>query len=64
VALYALVTDESDLAVDVFLTADAAEEALAEILHDEPAFAPLLSVIAIAPPWQGCDRIILTASAQ
>lgn len=49
--LYALVAADSDFAIDVFPSRQAAETALAEVLFDEPAFEPLLDIVAIPPPW-------------
>lgn len=49
--LYALVAHDSDFAVDVFTSRQAAEDALREVLGDEPAFAPLLDIVALPPPW-------------
>jgi len=51
VYLYALVAADSDFAVDVFTSRALAEEALVDVLADEPAFAPLLDIVAIPPPW-------------
>jgi hypothetical protein len=44
VLLYALVANDSDFAVDVFPTRELAEQALAEVLADEPAFTKLLTI--------------------
>lgn len=51
VYLFALVAADSDFAVDLFTSRAAAEQALAEVLADEPAFESLLEIIPIAPPW-------------
>lgn len=56
VYLYALVAADSDFAVDVFTSRAAAEQALSEVLADEPAFEPLLEIISIPPPWHERDR--------
>jgi hypothetical protein len=48
--LYGLIASDSAFAVDVFLTAGAAAEALAEVLHDEPAFIDLLSIAVLPLP--------------
>jgi hypothetical protein len=56
VELYALVATDSDFAVDVFVTQANAQQALAEVLADEPAFAPLLEIVALPPPWLEGDR--------
>jgi hypothetical protein len=47
--LYALAASDSDYAIDVFATLKLAEQALAEVLFDEPGFASLLSIIGIPP---------------
>ena len=49
--LYALVASDSSFAVDVFVSRELAEKALADVLCDEPAFAPLLAIEPIFPPW-------------
>lgn len=55
--LYALVAADSSFAVDVFVTRELAERALADVLADEPAFESLLSVEEISPPWlHGLDE--------
>jgi hypothetical protein len=46
--LYALVASDSDFAVDVFPTHELAEQALAEVLADEPAFTKLLTIAPLA----------------
>jgi hypothetical protein len=46
--LYVLVAADSDFAVDVFPTRELAEQALAEVLADEPAFVELLRITAVA----------------
>ena len=51
VTLYALIADDSPFAVDLFVTRDLDESALRDVLTDEPAFAPLLSIAAIPTPW-------------
>jgi hypothetical protein len=51
ITLYALVASDSNFAVDVFVTHELAEQALREVLFDEPGFAPLLSIEPITPPW-------------
>jgi hypothetical protein len=56
VELYALVATDSDFAVDVFVTQAGAQRALAEVLADEPAFAPLLEIVTLLPPWLEGDR--------
>jgi hypothetical protein len=64
VYLYALVTADSDFAVDLFISKASAEAALAEVLHDEPAFAPFLSVATLPPPWKGAAAFELHAHPQ
>jgi hypothetical protein len=64
VYLYALVAADSDFAVDVFVTDADAQQALAEVLFDEPAFAPLLSVVALPPPWADCAEVALDLNPQ
>lgn len=54
--LYALVATDSNFAVDVFTSSAAANQALSEVLADEPAFQSLLEVILIPPPWHERDR--------
>lgn len=51
VYLYALVAADSSFAVDVFTSRERAQQALAEVLVDEPGFASLLEIIPIPPPW-------------
>jgi hypothetical protein len=51
VYLYALVARESAFAVDVFISREAAEEALVEVLLDEPGLALLLDIADLPPPW-------------
>jgi hypothetical protein len=48
--LYALVASDCSFAVDVFVTRALAERSLADVLRDEPTFAPLLSIEEIRPP--------------
>ena len=55
--LGALVATDSDFAVDVFVTEASAQRALAEVLADEPAFAPLLEIVALLPPWLESDNV-------
>lgn len=62
--LYALVAADCTAAVDVFVTDADARRALADVLRDEPALAPLLSVIPLPPPWAGRDAIALEAHPQ
>jgi hypothetical protein len=64
VYLYALVAADSNFAVDVFVTDSDAQQALADVLFDEPAFAPLLSVVALPPPWAGCAEAALDLPPQ
>lgn len=47
--LYALVASDCRFAVDVFVTRALAEEAMAEVLADEPGYAPLLSIRELEP---------------
>jgi hypothetical protein len=47
VQLYALVARDSEFAIDLFPTRESAEEALAEVLGDEPGFADLLAIEAV-----------------
>lgn len=54
--LYALVAADSNFAIDVFTSRASAEAALREVLHDEPAFEPLLAIVAIPPPWLDGDH--------
>jgi hypothetical protein len=51
VILYALVASDSSFAVDIFVTRELAEQALRDVLFDEPDFAPLLSIEQITPLW-------------
>jgi hypothetical protein len=60
VHLYALVAADSEFAVDVFTTRRDAEAALADVLFDEPAFAPLLDIVAVPPPWLDGERAFAT----
>jgi len=45
--LYALVASDCSFAVDVFMSREAAEAALADCLADEPQWLALLAVIAL-----------------
>lgn len=45
--LYALVASDCDFAVDVFPTRELAEQALRDVLADEPPFVDLLAVTAL-----------------
>jgi hypothetical protein len=45
--LYALVATDSQFAVDVFPSRELAEEALADVLADEPGFVELLTITAV-----------------
>jgi len=56
VHLYALVAADCSFAVDLFASRAAAEEALRDVLGDEPAFEPLLEIVPITPPWHERDR--------
>jgi hypothetical protein len=56
--LYGLIAKDSDLAIDVFLTAGTAADALAEVLHDEPGFIDLLSIVPL--PWP--DEAVVCAN--
>lgn len=47
VRLYALVASDSAFAVDVFVSRASADEALADVLADEPAFADLLEIVVV-----------------
>jgi hypothetical protein len=59
VFLYALVAADSDFAVDVFISQESAEDALREVLFDEPGFATLLSIVTLPPPWRDdADRAL------
>jgi hypothetical protein len=49
--LYALIANDTSFAIDLFVTRALAEAALRDVLDDEPAFSPLLSIEAIPPPW-------------
>jgi hypothetical protein len=51
VTLYALVAADSPFAVDVFVNRELADQALRDVLFDEPAFSSLLSIEPIPPPW-------------
>jgi hypothetical protein len=64
VDLYALVASDCTAAIDVFVSDVDAQRTLADVLHDEPAFASLLSVIPLPPPWAGRDEIVLEAHPQ
>jgi hypothetical protein len=46
-----LVSSDSDFAIDLFATREAAERAMRSVIEDEPAFGPLLSIVSIEPPW-------------
>lgn len=46
--LYALVASDCSFAVDVFLSRELAEQALADVLNDEPAFVDILSIAPVA----------------
>lgn len=54
--LFALVASDCDFAVEVFPTSALAEQALADVLADEPAFIELLSIVKISEP-AGDDRV-------
>jgi hypothetical protein len=58
VYLYALVARDSAFAVDVFISREAAGDALAEVLLDEPALAPLLDIAELQPPWRGKQEVV------
>lgn len=60
--LYALVSSDSDFAIDLFATREAAEDAMRSALEDEPAFAPLLSILLIKPPWSTSNWFDLSAN--
>ena len=47
--LYALVAADSEFAIDVFPSRELAENALREVLTDEPDFSGLLEIVALAP---------------
>jgi hypothetical protein len=64
VNLYALVSSDSDFAVDVFATQAAAEEAMCTVIEDEPMLEPLLSIVLIEPPWSASSWPDLAASPQ
>lgn len=49
--LYALVAADSNFAIDLFTSRASAQQALCDVLHDEPAFEPLLEIVPIPPPW-------------
>lgn len=53
--LFALVAADCAFAVDLFTSRAAAEQALTEVLADEPEFESLLEIIPIPPPWQERD---------
>jgi hypothetical protein len=57
VYLYALVAADCARAVDVFVAEADAQQALADVLRDEPALASLLAVIPLPPPWAGRNEI-------
>jgi hypothetical protein len=42
--LFALVASDSDFAIDLYPSREAAEEALTQVLADEPEFEELLSI--------------------
>jgi hypothetical protein len=50
VPLYALISSDAQFAVDLFVSEDAAQRALGEVLADEPAFEELLSIVEIESP--------------
>ncbi len=62
--LYALVAADSEFAVDVFVAEAEARQALAEVLFDEPAFEPLLSVVELPAPWAGCAEVLFDSHPQ
>jgi hypothetical protein len=64
VYLYALVASDCAAAVDVFVREADAQRALADVLHDEPGFASLVSVVRLPPPWTGRDEVALEAHPQ
>ena len=64
VFLYALVAADSEFAVDIFVTDADARQALTEVLFDEPALTPLLSVVELPPPWAGCAKVALDPHPQ
>lgn len=45
--LYALVSSDSDMAIDLFLSLEQAEGALRDVLADEPGFAELLKLVPV-----------------
>jgi hypothetical protein len=47
VLLFALVASDSDFAIDLYPSREAAEEALRQALADEPEFEALLSIEAV-----------------
>jgi hypothetical protein len=47
--LFALVANDCQFAVDVFVTRTDAEAALADALADEPQWVTLLDVVALVP---------------
>jgi hypothetical protein len=53
VRLYALVASDSAFAVDVFVSRASADEALADVLADEPAFADLLAIVVVGDEDDG-----------
>jgi hypothetical protein len=47
VTFYALVDNDSTLAIDVFISRELAEAAFADALVDEPSWASVLTIVAI-----------------
>lgn len=47
--LIALIASDSAFAVDVYVSRELAEQALAQVLEDEPDFEELLSIIVVDP---------------
>lgn len=45
--VYALVSTRSTLALDLYVTREAAEADLTEVLADEPGFADILDIVKI-----------------
>lgn len=44
---YALIASDSDFAIDLYPTRERPEQALSNVLHDEPSFADILAVAEI-----------------
>jgi hypothetical protein len=55
VQLYALVASDCEFAVDLYVTRELAERALADALGDEPSFAWLLDIVTLSDRERGAN---------